>query len=137
MFHQITGWLKITSLKKQKGKIVVLDFWATWCGPCVKALPDVQAVCADYSADDVALFAINQSEGKDQIKKFLEDRDWDLTVGLDDGELSKQFSVEAIPQTVIIDRSGVVRFVKVGASMDLQEKLRAAIDQLMTEEVKE
>ena len=126
-----------TSLKKQKGKIVVLDFWATWCGPCVKALPEVQAVCGDYSADDVVLLAINQSEGKNQVKKFLRDRDWDLTVGLDDGELSKQFSVEAIPQTVIIDRSGTVRFVKVGASMDLQDKLRAAIDQLKSEKVEE
>ena len=120
-----------TTLKKHEGKVVVLDFWATWCGPCVKALPDVQDVCDDYSADEVALFAINQSEGKKQIKKFLKDRGWDLTVGLDKGELSKQFSVEAIPQTVIIDREGVVRFVKVGGSLDLKEKLRAAIEELM------
>ena len=119
------------SLSGQRGKVVVLDFWATWCGPCVKALPGMASTLAGYSSDDVAFVAINQEEGKEQIKTFLESRQLNIPVGLDSGKIGRQFDVEALPQTVIIDREGKIAFVKVGSSNDLETKLKAAIDQLL------
>jgi thiol-disulfide isomerase/thioredoxin len=119
------------SLKKYRGKVLVLDFWATWCGPCVKALPKVKAVCESYSADEVVLLAINQAESKSQVEEFLQARKLELTVAMDEGKLSEDFNVEAIPQTVVIDQAGVIRFVKVGASRDLEERLAAAIGELL------
>ncbi len=128
-FEMLDG--KNVTLESLKGKVVVLDFWATWCGPCVKSLPDVKKVIDSYPESSVTLITINQNESKTKIKSFLKTRELDLAVVLDDGEISESFDVQAIPQTVIIDAAGKIRFVKVGVSNDMQKKLRTAIDSLL------
>lgn len=123
-------------LNQQKGKIVVLDFWATWCGPCVKALPDISSTVAEYPSDKVVLMAVNLEETQEQVKAFLEARELDVPVCLDaDGKVGRQFQVKSIPQTVIIDQQGRVAFVKVGGSNDMKEKLKAALDHLLMQEL--
>ena len=59
------------TLSALKGKVVVLDFWASWCGPCVKGLPVVSQVVKELGGEEVVLFAINQGESKEQINTFL------------------------------------------------------------------
>ena len=120
-------------LESLKGQIVVLDFWATWCGPCVKSLPDIKKVTDGYPESSVTLITVNQNESKAKIKSFLETRKLDLKVAMDKGKLSEAFNVEAIPQTVIIDADGKIQFVKVGATNDMEKKLRIAIDSLLDE----
>jgi len=122
---------KKLKLESIKGKVVVLDFWATWCGPCVKSLPGIKKVIDSYPDSSVSLITINQNESKQKIKSFLEKRKLDLKVALDDGEISEKFNVEAIPQTVVIGPEGKIQFVKVGASNDMEKKLRVAIDSLL------
>ena len=122
---------KKVSLKSLKGQIVVLDFWATWCGPCVKSLPNVKKVIDGYPESKVTLIAINQNESKAKIKSFLKSRKFDFKVAMDDGEISDEFNVKAIPQTVIIDADGKIQFVKVGVSNGMEKKLRNAIDSLL------
>ena len=119
-------------LKDFHGKVVVLDFWATWCGPCVKSLPKIQDVVAGFSDDQVILIAVNQEESHKQVKQFLEQKKLELNnVALDSGTLSRKFKVDAIPQTVIIDAEGTVRHVKVGSTPDMESKLKAAIEKLL------
>ena len=120
--------LKTESLN---GKIVVLDFWATWCGPCVKSLPGIKKVIDGYPESSVTLITINQNESKQKIESFLASRNLELTVALDKGDIAEKFDVEAIPQTVIIGPAGKIQFVKVGASNDIEKKLRNAIDSLL------
>lgn len=122
---------KKVTLESLKGTIVVLDFWATWCGPCVKSLPGITQVIDNYPESSVQLIAVNQNESKQKIESFLESRKLDLNVATDDGDISEKFNVEAIPQTVIIDAAGKIQFVKIGASNDMEKKLRAAIDSLL------
>jgi thiol-disulfide isomerase/thioredoxin len=114
-----------------RGKVVVLDFWATWCGPCVQALPKIRETVAKYSNDEVVLLAVNQEETKDQIQDFLESRILELPVGLDDGKIGRQFKADSLPTTVVINPDGEIAFVKVGSSNDIEEKLSAAIDELL------
>jgi thiol-disulfide isomerase/thioredoxin len=121
------------SLADLRGKTVVLDFWATWCGPCVASLPRVMEVTAGFD-DDVLLIAVNQQEDPDTVKAFLASHDWDnLTVALDrDMVGGKSYRVEGIPHTVVIDPEGLVRNVHVGASADLATALSKEIEATLT-----
>jgi len=110
----------------------VLDFWATWCGPCVKSLPDMIAKMAEFDPSKVRFIAVNQAEPTDQVKTFLETRGWKMDVALDAFQrVGQQFKVEGIPHTVIIDAEGKVAFVKTGYSPDGAEKLAEQVRKLI------
>ena len=112
-------------LAQHLGKnVLILDFWATWCGPCVRALPVLAEVAASYQAKGVVFYAMNQREEPAVIKAFLERSGLKLTVGLDrDGKVGALYDVEGIPQTVLIDKKGNVAAVHVGFAEDLKERL--------------
>jgi thiol-disulfide isomerase/thioredoxin len=119
-------------LAQQQGKIVILDFWATWCPPCREALPTLSEVAAEYRDRGVVLFAVDLQETPEEIKPFLDQSGLDLTVVLDsDGAIAKQYLVEGIPQTVIVDQQGKVRFVHVGLSGDLRQRLSRELGELI------
>jgi thiol-disulfide isomerase/thioredoxin len=122
-------------LSKHKGKVVVLDFWATWCGPCVRALPELMKATSSFPKNKVAFVAVNQGEKPKQIKKFLKQKKWEsLSVALDPQSVAgKNFNVEGIPQTVIIDKEGKVRHVHVGFSPDIGSRLKKEIQALLSE----
>ncbi len=117
----------------EKGKhVVVLDFWATWCGPCVRALPQVAEVAEAYRPKGVVFYAVNQREKPEDIERFLKDKGLSVTVALDkDGAVGKSFGVQGIPQTVIIDKAGVVQAVHVGYSESMKERLSKQLDEVL------
>jgi len=112
-------------LSAHKGKnIVVLDFWASWCGPCRRAMPVVVEVADSYKKKGVVLYAVNVQEKPAAIRKFLKDTGLKVTVALDkNGAVAGLFRVRGIPQTVIIGKDGTVQAVHVGALPDLKERL--------------
>ncbi|MDF1738282.1 MAG: TlpA disulfide reductase family protein [Verrucomicrobiales bacterium] len=117
------------SLKEQKGKIVVLDFWATWCGPCIKAMPDVKKAISAFPAEAVTFCAINQAESPPIINGFLKNRKWeDTPVALDfTMKVSNAYQVKGIPHTVVIDPEGEIAWIHSGYSETLKEELFEAI----------
>jgi peroxiredoxin len=116
------------ALSNNRGKVVVLDFWATWCGPCVKSLPGLVEAMAEFPADKAMLVTVNQGETKDQVKKFIEARNLKMAVAMDgDQAVAKKYGVEGIPHTVVIAPDGKVAFVKTGYEPDGDKKIAEAV----------
>ncbi len=106
-------------------KIIVLDFWATWCGPCRIAMPILDKVSREFASEGVELYAVNIQEDAEDIREFLTSEGLDVSVVMDtEGAISTLYKVEPIPQTVIIGRDGTVQAVHIGVSPDLEENLR-------------
>ena len=115
------------SLADLKDHVIVLDFWATWCGPCVASIPHIDQINADLSDKGLKVFAVNLEESKPLVQKFIVSKKLTLPVLLDtDGATGKKYLANAIPETVIIGKDGVVKKVFVGFGSD--EPLRTAID---------
>lgn len=114
-------------LSESRGKeVVVLDFWATWCGPCIAALPEVMAAVDEFEGQGVRLIGVNQQEAPGKISQFLEAKGWDLDVVLDadrQNPVSKQFGVTGIPTTFVIGKDGKVLMMHSGFSPSLKGDL--------------
>ncbi len=119
-------------LSKLKGKnIVLLDFWATWCGPCRRVMPTLVEVSKDYKDKGVRYLAVNLREDSKKISSYLKSAGLDIEVPLDkDGSIAKKYNVRGIPTMAIVDKQGIVREVHVGASANLKEELEKALDKL-------
>jgi thiol-disulfide isomerase/thioredoxin len=98
------------------GKVTVLDFWATWCGPCLRAMPHLDALARAHP--DVAVLAINIDDPAEAWSLFAE-RGYTMTLLAGDRETSDRYGVSVIPHTVVIDRAGKVRRVYRGGAKDL------------------
>jgi peroxiredoxin len=121
---------KEISLSDLKGKVVLLDFWATWCGPCRASLPELDKIYADHKADAFAPYAVNLREDKDEVQKFVTKTGLKIPVLFDTkGEVAKQYKVTGIPQTVVIGKDGVVKKVVVGSGT--HEAVRKAIEEAL------
>jgi thiol-disulfide isomerase/thioredoxin len=116
--------------KHHEGKVLILDFWATWCTPCVKQMPALQKIKEDPELkDSVHILSINTDDPtpdrETKVSRFLKHHELTLDVLFDDGTASKLYNVGAIPTLVVIDPSGTVRY---GDSGVLSEsKLRKLI----------
>jgi peroxiredoxin len=97
-----------------RGKVVVLDFWAPWCGPCVASMPQLDAWHRKLAAKGLVIVGIT-SEDPDQVKAFVKEHQLGYPMTHDqDNALWRDYFVLGIPTTVIIDRAGVVRHVELG-----------------------
>ena len=100
---------KRVMLSDFKGKIVFLNFWATWCPPCREEMPSMQKLYTRFKDKDFAMLAVSMKEPASVVKKFFKDNSLTFTALLDsDGELMTPFGVRAIPTTYIIDRDGAI-----------------------------
>ena len=103
-------------LSDMKGKIVILDFWATWCPPCRQMIPELKKIHNEYKNKGVEILAVSLDEGGTQaVQSFVESANIDYPVLLGSREVSKKFGqVNAIPTSFIIDREGNIRDKHIG-----------------------
>jgi len=122
------------NLAEQRGEIILINFWASWCGPCRKEMPVLQKLQDKYQDLGVQVWGINVEQENQAGKDFLADLDLRFPIFFDQtNSLSKTYQVEAMPTTVIIDRDGNVRFVFQGYKDGFDKKYAAAIKQLIRE----
>jgi thiol-disulfide isomerase/thioredoxin len=115
-----------------RGKVVVLDFWATWCGPCAVSLPQIIEVVEEIGSDKVELVGVNRGEADAAVKRFIEQRNWKLKVALDSTEkVSRMYLVDGIPHTVVIDPNGKVTWVHLGVADSMKAKVKEAIEKAL------
>lgn len=113
-------------------KVVVLDFWATWCGPCREAFPQLSELAEKFADRDVLFRAINLGEDREGIAEFLEQQELKLPILLDpEAESADKYHVSAIPQIVLIGKDGKVHVVLTGTSDKLKEQLTSDIEALL------
>jgi thiol-disulfide isomerase/thioredoxin len=118
-------------LADHKGRLIVLDFWATWCGPCMQSMPLVDGVVREFAGQQVELIAVNLEEQPEQVKSMLERHKLKVAVALDrDGVVAAKYNVTAIPQTVVIDRDGKVARLFIGGGQNTADSLRKALQEL-------
>ncbi|MCA9093897.1 MAG: TlpA family protein disulfide reductase [Planctomycetaceae bacterium] len=113
-------------------EIVILDMWATWCGPCVAELPLVAEVSAAYQSKGVVTYAVNQGDEEKSVKEFVQSENVTLQVLLDtEGKAGNAYHAEAIPMLVIVGKDGTVQSIHLGYSPALKGVLTRELDQLI------
>ncbi len=115
------------TLEQYKGKVVVLDFWATWCPPCRKELPSFEKLHRDWKGKDAVILAVNVGEAFETVSGYIEKEKFTLPVLLaQSSEMPGKYNVSAYPTLVIIDKEGRIADYQVGVRSE--NELRAAVD---------
>lgn len=120
------------SLDDFKGKVVILDFFATWCGPCRTQMPHLSQICEKYNNSKVIVISISidpRTDTLEKLKQFASDNDMTWIVARDTTEVSKSYRVTKIPTLFIIDQKGIIRYVHVGPAS--ASTLSSEIDSLL------
>ncbi|MGM0593157.1 MAG: peroxiredoxin family protein [Pseudomonadota bacterium] len=108
---------KQLSLSDYRDKVVMVNFWATYCGPCIKEIPSMQRLQERVGADRFAILAVNMAEQQETVKRFLDKHDIQVNfpILLDpDGAVVEQWMITAVPTTFIIDPKGNIRYALFG-----------------------
>jgi thiol-disulfide isomerase/thioredoxin len=117
------------NLAKLRGKVVMLDFWASWCGPCRMTMPVVDKLTREYKTKGLVVFSVNLRESADIAGGYMKKNGYAMQTLLDtDGAVAGRYQVSGIPSLVIVDRKGVIRAHLVGAhgEDDLRDALAEA-----------
>lgn len=123
---------KPVSLDSLKGKIVLVNFWASWCGPCRKEMPVLEQLNRQYHNKGVALLGVNVEPDSSAATDWLKATPVSFPILFDvDSKVSKLYQVEGMPNTVILDRKGNVRYIhrgyQPGAENEYLDQIRALI----------
>ena len=120
------------SLEQYRGRVVYLDFWASWCAPCAASLPALDALRKAFPEDRFQVLAINVDKDPGDAKRFLSRRPVGYPSAVDPkGTLPERFGVETMPTSFLIDANGVIRYVHKGFRRGDEAKLTSEIEKLL------
>lgn len=112
------------SLEDLKGKVVFINFWATWCPPCIAEMPTIQSLYENFKNDDKVKFVILEVEGnQEKAKKLFSDKRLTLPVAFPNGAIPREFYKGTLPTTVILDKNGAIAFQSEGITNYADQKM--------------
>jgi DsbE subfamily thiol:disulfide oxidoreductase len=121
-------------LASYQGKVLLVDFWASWCTPCKTSFPALDALFREYASQGLEVVAVNLDERRRDADAFLGDHPHHLTVLFDPkGASPVAFGVKGMPSSFLIDKAGNIRFTHMGYSGNVGESYRREIAQLLAE----
>ncbi|MCP4877587.1 MAG: TlpA family protein disulfide reductase [Gammaproteobacteria bacterium] len=128
----LTG--KNLKLSEMTGNVVLINFWASWCGPCREEMPLLNALHKKYEALGFTVIGINVEEDTRNARGFLKNFPVDFPILLDkNNKVSKQYEVVAMPTTVVVDRDGNMRYLHKGYKSGDEDKYRKMVKKLVRE----
>ncbi len=114
------------SLSDYEGDVILLNFWATWCGYCIDEMPAMQEITENYP--DVTVIAINRGDNSATAQEFSESSGYDFVWGLDENyEIERLYPSNGIPYSIIIDREGSIVTIYEGSASDMYSYFEAAV----------
>jgi thiol-disulfide isomerase/thioredoxin len=121
-------------LADYRGKVVLIDFWASWCPPCKASFPALDAIYREYQGKGLEVLAVNVDERRRDADTFLDAHPHRLTVLYDPKGVSPEaFGIKGMPSSFLIDRAGNIRFTHMGYSGNVADSYRQEIAQLLSE----
>jgi thiol-disulfide isomerase/thioredoxin len=120
------------SLAKLQGKVVYLDFWASWCTPCRKSFPWMNEIQSKYQDQGLVVVAVNLDKSKRKADEFLKEFERNFIVAFDpDGKTAEDYKVMGMPSSYLIDRNGQLHLSHIGFRESDTEKLESKIRELL------
>jgi len=121
-------------LQQYRGKVVYVDFWASWCPPCAESFPFMNQLHHELADRGLHIVAINLDESPGEAKDFLAKHPPHFAVVVDaEGNCPQAFGVKAMPSSYLVDRQGAIRYVHLGFRPGEANELRARVEQLLAE----
>jgi cytochrome c biogenesis protein CcmG/thiol:disulfide interchange protein DsbE len=121
------------SLEDQKGKVLLINFWTSWCPPCRAEMPAIQRVYTDYRGDGLVVIGINATDQDEltSVKSFIADKQLTFPILFDDdGEISRQYNLHSLPTSFFVDQNGIIQDVVIGGPM-AEALLRSRIERML------
>jgi len=120
------------NLKSLQGQVVYVDFWASWCSPCRKSFPWMNAMENKYKDMGFTIIAINLDKERNLADEFLKDVPHDFTIAFDpEGQTASAYEVRAMPSSYLIDKKGQIQYTHLGFRSDNKAELESHIKSLL------
>jgi thiol-disulfide isomerase/thioredoxin len=126
---------KPLNIANEKGNVVFLNVWATWCGPCRFETPELQALQNQYAANGFKVIGVSVDEGETEaVKTFVKEQKITYPIAIDpEGRIANLVQTTVLPTSLLLDRSGRIVWRQIGAIMPNDAKLKAAVEKAVAE----
>ncbi len=122
---------KAISLSDYRGKVVLLEFWGTWCPPCRQSVPELQQLHERMEGEDFKIIAIAINDKLNKVRKFAEENKVTYTIVLDDKDVDDVYRVHTIPTTMLLDKEGNIALTHRGYAPGMFDQLEKDIRELI------
>ncbi len=121
-------------LSDLRGRVVLLDFWATWCAPCREAIPHLISLQKNYQAEGLEVLGMNLDKGDvEMVRRFVNAMDIPYPIVLTPEETSRAFGVTALPTTILVDKQGRIRQKFLGFTSEISKRITSTVIELTRE----